>query len=277
MKNLRLLFQMSILALLFFQTSCLSIHEAIKFDEDGSGEYKYEIDMSELMSSMEGMGDLGEMFGGAQPGENEAENLDEAMSAIKEIEMDTMIRFKDLPSDVLNKLDRPELADVISMRLNMSAEKGVYEIGILGEFDKLDDIPAAFGAFDKLQEEVQQDETMDAFTEGFLGGDLFSSFWKVEKNKLVLETPPNFLNSLMNEGLGEASSDAEMASMIFNTINIVSEVELPGKVKSSTFQNSVIDGNKVTIKFDIEKAMEDPSSMTGEIKFKMPKAWKKAL
>ena len=203
--------------------------------------------------------------------------------------MDSTLYLKDYP-ELLQTADNPELLKDARYELSLNKDEGEFKITVAGSFDQIENVPKTLQESASLLEQInnkdgrEDSEELEYITASMISMVLGtdnpkSDYWQLKKNLIYIANPPGFLDE-MNETLNieEAGlNDLDFMNMILGSINYKTEIVLPAKIKSSTFKKSVIDENSIRIQYDLSDLSEDPNIAVGEIKLKMPKAWKKKL
>jgi hypothetical protein len=273
---MRILFLLITVGFLFMLNSCMTVYENIEFNENGSGSHEYKVDMGELISAVEGMGGMLEMMGGEDG--LEAEGLDSVMNMLDDVSLDTLIRFADLPPEALSEVSRPDLLQKMEMEARLNKNGGEMQIIIRTEFDELSDVPLTFDQFNDLKEESSlPGEMMMGMGQGdFLN--MGSMIWNVEKNKIIMEGNPGLFETTKQElGLGGIGEMEDMMKTLTGSVRYEGSIVIPGKIKKNTIPNSTIENGRLKISYTLDDAMINEEAGKGEVIFKMPKAWKKAL
>ena len=258
----KILFTLFIAASMTF-TSCINILEEMFLNKDGSGKYAMTIDMSALMESS-----TRDMLKGFA--QEEGAELPEEDGP--PMEMDTMILFKDLPTEMRGELSRPDFYDKVSMKMVASESKEVMKMTFALDFDDADDIDYFLKNMDKIMASMGEDEdnpldAMGGGGSGMMGGMLPSTgkdyrLFDIGKKVLTRYKAPAPAED-MEEDENMAMMKMFMAGAEYTTV-----YHFPGKVKSATNANAQIDGKTVTIKGDLLEMMEGKADMSTEVKFK---------
>ncbi len=264
MNNLRkwILFAAVILGLI----GCKGFTEKLAIQADGSGQYSYHIDMSNLLDKdflgfivplmMQEMGeeiDLGDS-------ENLAEDLMKEITGKNNIDIDSTFQFGSGPDKLTSQFKHPQITSKaeLHVKLSLAEEIATAELTLpfksFGDIDLFwDDVKNMASKTDKADPKMLQ-----ALTRG-------TDLVNMTKNKLIRKPI-----ELKNEELEELRK-GEMYSvmkMIFGAANYNLEYEFPGKVKKSTIEGSEISGNKVTASYNLLDVIEGREKLDGMIKFK---------
>lgn len=259
---MRLLNAALIICLSFLLTSCFDILEEIRLNRDGSGTYAITMDMSELMSNPFMQEALKEEM--AKEGQDqEVMKIDSSFS---------FVDAEDLPRD-MTATER-ELIRRVQMRMQLDQEEGQMLITASYPFDDVDQLNTISRLFSRMQarEDAEAgDSTGFQNPFGMLGGiDDFASTesrFQMKKKSFSREATPR----TKEDGSDEEELDESMEDMmrsIFADISFRTIYHLPGKVKKTTFENAEIDGNTLTVTYDMVDVMEGRPVMSGEIKFR---------
>jgi hypothetical protein len=233
---------------LFSLTSCIDMLEELHLNKDGSGTYNITFDMSGLFSDPMMKGMLEEMMQN-----QDGLNLEGGLSQ----EMDTLIRFADLPASELQKLDRPEFWKQVSMRMVMSERQKAFKTELKLDFSSLDDIDYFYKNLDKIGQNNGGGAMGGGMTEFLPSGGLF----KLSKRNLQRLPAPKPSNSMNEE-------EMSMAKMFFSAATYKTVYHLPGRVAKTNIPGAEVTGNTVTINNSFLDIMEGRTKLEGEIKFK---------
>ena len=242
MKRLTLLVMLSF-GLLF--TGCIDIVEEVFINKDGSGKYLVTMDMSSLMGpEMKGM--MQEMM--QQEGEDDP--------SMENIELDSMIYFKDINPEMLEELERPDVFKSAFMHMQMSDSKEMMVIEFGLDFKDISDIDY----FNKNLDKLGEGNPMGGGIDGGLLPKVDKLFSLNGKTLTRHPTP---------EG-SEMFSDEEMefASMMFATATYKTVYHFPGKVKKTSIPGAKIQGNELVVEESMINIIKGEAKLDGTVKFK---------
>ncbi len=259
---------------MLLQTGCINIIEEMFLNKDGSGKYHLTIDMSEMVKEdgmmkgfMEQMMQEGlEQDGSEEEAEYDAKSEEKAPNDLDSAfeEKDTIMYMKDLPDSLKQRVDNPKFLEKVSVRQQVSKEKGIFKMIFMLDFDNMADIDYFYENFDKLQGDNQGMAGLGAMGGGgggFFGGNAGESMFK--NKKCVLERLPYDMG-----GDTFSEEDMQFAQMLFNNATYSTIYHFPGKVKSADIPNAVIDGKTVTVEADLLKILDGKEKLEGIIKYK---------
>lgn len=251
------------LALSFFAlflTSC-NFTEEITFNEDGSGEFVMNYDMSEMMKQLEEMG-----MGGKKKDEDKPKKV-----------IDSTIYFKDMlteKSDSISKLSKEEQDKLMSletvvMKMKMNEETGQFDFGFGSTFNSLEELPEALEKIDKAKK-------MNSEGSAQYGKMSESAFTKASESVLEnvdFKYDGKTFSRYMKEDV-EASAEelealeAEMTEMgemkdMFTGMSYTLKYNFPKPVKSVSNENATITngGKTVILKMNFMDMMKAPKDM----------------
>lgn len=250
----------------FIMSSCIDITEEVFLNKKGNGKYSLAIDLSSLMD----MGMLADMMEDMDLGDGEMEDplapqedTDESSSLFGEMEekMDTIMRFDNLPDSIKQKISNPDVLKKGYMRIQMDEEQSLMLMSFHVDFDKLSDIGDFFTAFEEIKGDQDPSGGMLGGSDDFMKGGIFSL------SKRVLSRMPAAKKSADTEGLFDGE-EGEFAKMMFEGATYKTIYHLPGKVKSTTIPNAIVNGKVITVENDMVDVIEEQVAMHGDIKFK---------
>ena len=262
----------------FLLSSCIDMTEEIFLNKKGSGKYSLAMDLSGLMD----MGMLADMMKDMDLGEEDPttpqedveegptynsedkEAAEDSPSLFGDMEekMDTIMRFHDMPDSIKQKISNPDILKKGYMRIQMDQEQSLMMMSFHVDFDKFSDIGDFFAAFGEIKgEQDPSGGLMGGGADDFLKGGMFSL------SKRVLSRAPTPKKSAEEESL-LSGEEMEVAKMMFKGATYKTIYHLPGRVKSTTIPNAVVNGKVVTVENDMLDVMDDKVAMHGSIKFK---------
>jgi hypothetical protein len=277
---------------LFFLTSC-AITETFEINEDRSGKFRYDIDLSQMM---EMVGDLG-----AEESSKSKKKKNKKKEEVASKEMDTTFTFKSileekkdsiakLPVDEQQKLKRLEKFTV-HMVMNEAEKKLIYSM--YADFDTIDELMEMMSPMQSMQSigsgtasnpmassasEVIKDDSKTSY---FYDGKVFKkvvapgSFKDSLKQELEIMEEGIVETSEENEGLTEEAIEesldqmSESMGMIFEQSSYKMVYTFPKPVKSITFENAQFSADRKTVTVDIamDDYMEHPEKLSFEVVF----------
>lgn len=244
-------------------TNC-TLKETIVFNEDGSGNYLLNYDMTEFMKKMKS-----EMGGGTTSGNDKA--------------MDTTIVFKDILENykdsvaALPEEKRLALEAVkdMYMKMNMNEEKGVFDFGIGLDFKSISDLKDMGEKIKKAQSLNAQKGQVDAMKGSPLG-----KFMSPENNGFTYDyTETSFSRTttlpedwdpeaLKVDENSESDKDKEFVAYFENASYIV-EYTFPKKIKTYSIDSAELSNNDKTITYKISwlDFIKNPKALDVDLTF----------
>lgn len=236
---------------LLFLSSCINMVEEMYLNRDGSGKYTLTFDMSGLFSDPFMKGMMEESLKGEEKpglfGFKEGEDM----------ELDTVIYFKDMPAEEKQKLDRPDFWNKVVMRMTMSESQKKFVTTLELDFDDVGDIDYFYKNLDKLGNNSQLGGELMG-PGGFLGGGALFELKKKRLTRLSTEKPENLMKG----------DEMEFVKMFFGSSSYKTIYHLPGKVKKVTLKGAEVNGKTVTVNTPFLELIEGKANQEGEIKFK---------
>jgi len=241
MKRSRLYIPVLLVGMLFF-TGCLDIIETVSVNKDGTGNYKLNIDMSSLLSdpSMNGL-----VLSSLQ-GENGL------FEQGQEIELDTVLYFTDMPAPEGNI--SADIWEKVNMKMKISESSGALKTEIVIPFNDISELEYVISTLSSYDSEVA------AITEGGLLNPSTMRF-ALDKKKISRSN-----TGAINEGLNQ--DDLAMLQMFMTDATYTTVYEVPGKVKSTSFENAQVDDKTVTNSYNLLELMQGNANLDGSISFK---------
>lgn len=266
---------------LFSLTSCGDLEQNLVINADGSGTLETSIDLGEMMSMMEGLGDMGDMINEdvTISGDTEAEQIitdslfhedsdmqemDEAkdpMDALMEKitdpdfdqDYDTLIAFTSImPDSVREKETRPDLLENVHLRMRSPASSSSLVMGIVINYDDpghLQEIVNHLGTIEGGSQSMMPGDGGGLSPESFLvyEADLKDGWIRFDSIDYS-----SFAGEMgLEEEAGEESEDLAMLEMMFGNSKIKSVIHVPGEVTSCTHVDAILTkDNKVIIEHD---------------------------
>lgn len=245
MKKITLLFAC---LMVLFLTSC-NFTEEITFNEDGSGEFIMNYDMSQVMESLKEMG-----MGDNTKKEGDTKKEKKAI--------DSVFYFKDMlaeKADSIAKLSPEKQEEIKAMKdvvikIKMNEDEDLFNFGFGSTFKSLETLPQALKNIEKAKklsnkENAQASKMSEsAFAKssenmlekvGFTyDGKTFKRFFKEEINEPSQEEI-DALNNEMNE-MGSMKS-------VFEEMSYTLVYNFPKQIKSVSNKNAKISNNKKTV------------------------------
>lgn len=235
--------------MLFF-TSCFDIIEEVHLNKDGSGKYVMKIDASGLFSNP---------FMKSAMEEAAKEEGGEEMN----MEQDSFMYYKDMPGYADLTADEQAKVQDLSMRMQMSESKSEFLITNEIPFKSFEDLLATQKIISKIQEKEGDEDGGGGFMGGGnpFGGNTTPMF-QLKKRELV---------RLPDQEKEEDDLDKEtmdMARMFLGDAKSTTIYYLPGKVKSCSIENAVVDGRTVTVNNSVLDLLDKKVKVEGAIKYK---------
>lgn len=255
---------LSALVLILFMSSC-SFYEKIQFQKDGSGTYEVKMDADAILNNP--------MF---------ADKAEEAKEKENPEYRDTVIYFKDIPVEERKGLAKSPHFQNVSIRVHMDEAKNEMYMSLSKPFKSLNELNSFIKDFAELKENNDKDELL-AFAEdkdssgmdpvgmaSILGvpAEMGGAFEMSKKG--LLSRPKVEMDKIPGmDDMGEEEEQMlEMMKMFAEEGKMVTEIQLPGKVKKHTFKNARIDGKTVFIENTFLDLLEMRIDMSGEVKYK---------
>ncbi len=271
--------------LLLCLTSCGDLEQNLMINADGSGTLETSIDLGDLMSMMEGLGDMGDIINedvtisndvdlqelDIDSGEyrmdslllsqeEEKDPMDRLMEKITDPafdqDFDTLIAFMSImPDSVKEKEARADLLERVHLRMRSPASSASLVMGIVINYDD----PG------QLQEIVNHLGTIDGGSQSMMPGGDGSGSGLSPETFLVYEADmkdgwirfdsidySSFAGEMgIEEDAAEESEDMAMLEMMFGNSKIKSVIHVPGEVTSCTNDDAILTkDNKVIIEYD---------------------------
>jgi hypothetical protein len=278
---------------LLFLTSC-AITETFEIKEDRSGNFRYDIDMSQMM---EMAGNLG-----AEEPSKSKKNKSKKNREVASKDLDTTFIFQSifdekrdsiaqLPIEEQQKLKRLEKF-TIHMVMNEADKKFVYSM--YADFDSIDELMEMLSPMQTMQS-IGGGGTSNPMAKSAseaLKDDSKTSYFYDGKVFKKIVAPGSFANALkqemenveeeINEESGEEIDDAteeeidesldkmtESMGMIFEQSSYKMIYRFPKPVKSITFENAQFSADRKTVTVDIamDDYMEHPEKLSFEVVF----------
>lgn len=228
-------------------TGCIEIFENLYLNKDGSGRYEVKVDMSALMSQ-----EFKDMM--ASFSEEEEEEEKEA------VEVDSVIWFKDMAADKIKNLDRPEVFEKASLKIQMSDSKELMIMTTVVEFTKIEDIDYFNKHSASMMEGMGDGGAMGLGNSGMMPQAM--ELFKLKGRKLTrMDSKPGGGDLVEGE-------DMEMMSMMLADAVYTTTYHLPGAVKKTSIPGARIDGKKVIVENNLIELINGNSRQDGTIKFK---------
>lgn len=278
---------------LLFLTSC-AITETFEIKEDRSGNFRYDIDVSQMM---EMAGNLGAEEPSKSKKKKNKKNREVASKA-----MDTTFTFKSifeekrdsiakLPIEEQEKLKRLEKF-TIHMVMNQAEKKFVYSM--YADFDSIDELMEMMSPMQSMQSigagstsnsmAVATSEALkdDSKTSYFYDGKVFKkivapgSFANALKQEMenveeeIIEESGEEIDEATEEELDESLAKmSESMGMVFEQSSYKMIYKFPKPVKSITFENAQFSANRKTVTVDIsmDDYVEHPEKLSFEVVF----------
>lgn len=237
---------LSLLLMSVLLTSCFDIVEELKLNKDGSGRYSLTFDLSQLLGNPM----LGDLLSNS-----DAEGLPNLSE-----NMDTLIKFTDIPAEQRSKLDRPAFWDKVSMQILSNKEKEEMRSTLVLDFEDLSDIEYFYKNLDKFNAtggQLSAGEGLGNAGDFLNGGAMFVLNGK-KLNRLPVAQKSAF----------DDPEEAAFAKMFLSNATYTTIYRLPGQVKKVNQSNASINGNTVTFKYPLIDVVNAETLMDCEIKFR---------
>ncbi|NOT73769.1 MAG: hypothetical protein HOP08_02490 [Cyclobacteriaceae bacterium] len=236
MKTRKILSFLSIICL-FSLTSCFNIIEEIFLNKDGTGRYLLTADISSMLAMKDLL--MGQIEG----------NTGKKVS--KSDKIDSVIAFKDMADSIRRRFVHPELIEVSSMRMVVNEETGVMKFTLEFPFKDLSEISL-------LQEDLQRYGKRKA-------GQKITGFFGYVPH-LVKEKRSMERTSVISN-VGE-NPDYDFVKNALSRARIKTIYHLPGKVKSTTIPDAVIQGDQCELEVSFNDFITGKKSIDGKVVFK---------
>lgn len=275
---------------LFFFTSC-AITENFEINEDRSGKFRYDIDMSQMMEMVGNMG--------AEETSKSKKKKNKKNQEVASRDMDTTFTFKSimdekrdsiskLPIEEQQKLKRLEKF-TIHMVMNEAENKMIYSM--YSDFDSIDELMEMISPMQSMQSigggtsanplagsasEALKDDSKTSY---FYDGKTFKkvvapgSFREALKQEMEASEDEIELDEEAGETIEEvkemADSMGESMGMIFEQSSYKMIYKFPKPVKSITFDNAQFSADRKTVTVDVpmDDYMEHPEKLSFEVVF----------
>ena len=233
-------------------TSCIEILERISLKKDGSGEYLVRMDMSQMMSMIMAFSNI-------------SDSTETEVSASEDYNMDSVIRFADMPDSIKRQWKYPEVTKNGTVWLTMNEDLQHMEFTIGLPFNSLSEV-------NKFS--MDMSTGLSAFDTPLGSGDAESNdlFLGAAEDQFAFKpgqlTRKASKNEAGTEDLDE--EEMEMMKMMMGTASYKVEYVLPGKVKKVSGLNYSIseDGSTVTRSFDFIEILDGKADMGVEVSYK---------
>ncbi|MEM1218121.1 MAG: hypothetical protein AAGH79_04385 [Bacteroidota bacterium] len=228
-------------------TSCVDFLEELFMNKDGTGTYRFTIDVSALMDL--DMNQLQEMMG--QQGGEATPELDLPES------MDSTINFASIAGEQLKSLERPEVFENAKMDIKMNKANKELIFALNLDFEDIADI----AYFNENMGKIAGEGLEGMAGLGGLAGGANMLFTK--KGKTITRESPGETPDIPMEG-----QEMEMLKMFLASATYKSVYHFPKKVKKTTMQGAFIDGNTLTLERSFLDVLEGNGKLDGTIKYK---------
>jgi|GEM_PF-861109 len=233
-------------------TSCIEILERIALKKDGSGEYLVTMDMSQMMGMIMSFSSFSDSTGTAE-------------DMAGEYNLDTTLRFADMPDSIKQFWKYPEITKNGTIWLSMdgNTQQMVYTLGL------------SFGSIDEVNKFSMDMATgLSAFDTPLAsgGGDADNMLLGGSEDQYSFK-PGQLTRKANSNELGKeelADEEMEMMKMMMSDASYKVEYVLPGKVKKVSGLNYTIsdDGSTVTRSFNFLELLDEQADMGVEVRYK---------
>ncbi len=254
-------------------TSCGDLERTLIINPDGSGTLETSIDLGEMMTMMQGMGDMGELINeDVTISEDmeietweidsttiEEELVEEDKDPIKALmdkitdpaydqDFDTLFSIAMImPDSVKEKDTHPELTEKISMRMQSPAKSAALKMGFVFNFDDHQQLRDIINHMETVTSGASTGMMTGAGSDGAISQESFLVFdADMKKGWIRLDTVDysEFAKSMgMSDSDDESSDDDEslaMLEMMFGNSKIKSIIHVPGEVTSCTNEKAIL-------------------------------------
>ena len=225
---------------LFTLTSCLDIVEDLLIKDDGSGTYTLTMDFGRMMSDpfmremmMSTLAEEGSLTAG-------------------DMEMDTTMYFDNMPAPPAGVY--ANIWKEANMHVTLSEKDSKLQSRITIPFAQMSDIAYAFDAMGTDEDAGTMLSGGGIFSEA--GFDFSLNSTELQRNRFQMS------EELMDD------EEAEFIKLFIGDATFTTYYHLPGKVKSTSIADAVVEGNEVTVIHNLLDLMEGNSSNGGSIKFR---------
>jgi len=253
-----------ILASLFL-CSCGDMTEELHLEKDGSGKWKYHMDLS---NTIQMMGMMGGMMGDSLD-----VNPDDLWNELGADKIDTIMDLTSgMTAEQLSKLDNPEYLDNIELRMQGDKKNETLFLNMAFDFDSFEHLDGIFKEMNKLSDEGSQDQTamLSQMSNMFTGGNV-SEIYSFDKKKFIKKAVDNSemdMGNLLGDMGEEGDEMAGMMEMFFAGNKVTTIYHFPFKVTSVSNDEAEIDENTVTIERDFKEYLEKGNNEEVIVKFK---------
>ena len=229
----------------FSLQSCLDILEEINLNKKGDGDYAITFDMSSLFANPM----MKEML---LQGLSEQEGMPD-ITVDGNLEVDTLVAFKDAPLTGGNTADMPAILKKATMAMKVSESKGEFKMKMALDFDDPSEIGEFYKALNSIGEGQQQG----------LGGMMpGQALFDTKKRTLIRKgAGAESMSSALDE------EQLSMMRMVMASATYKVIYNLPKKVKRHSLLNSTVDGKKITVEASYLDILEGKTKLDGEVKW----------
>lgn len=271
-----------LLVVLFTFSSC-AITENLIINENGSGRFAYDIDMSELIA-LAGEADQPE---GSNSKNKKNKKDKKEKDVVNEKVMDSTFSFKSLlaeKSDSISKLPleeqkRLKMLERFSMRMVINEPEKIMTYSMFTDFDSVNDLQEimspmnsmkSLGGSNKMAGSLAEMKEDNSATHFFYDGKKFSkSVTSQNLKETLLNELKNGENAIEDEEAFSEENLSESFSMIYEQSSFKMVYQFPKPVKSISIKNAQFSADRktITVEYPMETYMENPESMSFEIDF----------
>jgi len=250
-------FFFSLLGMLFL-TSCGDIQQELFLNANGSGKLEASFDLGEMMSMMKGFDNMGVPDDSLSdddmpvdssilmPSEKPKEPMQIIMDKVTDPnypqEFDTLMSFAALlPDSVMEKENRQDLVNKLSLHMKSPANSSDLSIGIMIDYDSREQLREIINHLDTLS------GTESVMPGGMTGGIKKGSFMLYDANmkegwiKFDSIDYTSFASEMGMAGDSTAGSeDMDMMKMMFGNSKVRTIIHVPGEVISCSNKDAVI-------------------------------------
>ncbi|GGD14513.1 hypothetical protein [Flavobacterium orientale] len=271
-----------LIGILFCLSSC-AITENLIINEDGSGKFAYDIDMSELIALA---GEVGQQEESSSKNKKSKKDK-KGKEAVNEKIMDSTFSFKSLlaeKSDSISKLPleeqkRLKMLERFSMRMVVNEPEKIMTYSMFTDFSSVNELQEimspmnsmkSLGGNNKLAGSLSEMKEDDSSTRFYYDGKKFT------KTVTATNLKETLLNELKNEENDLEDSEelseeslSESFSMIYEQSSFKMVYQFPKPVKRVSIENAQFSADRktITVEYPMETYMEKPESMSFEIDF----------
>lgn len=237
--------------------------EEIYLNNNGSGKYQFEMDLSPLMASLKS-------FGNGLGGDS---TKTDKLNKITKMKKDTSFTaYGIIPDSLRHFVTKPELLKKFKIDIKSNDEKNEFVTTVKIDYKNVADISETYREFFSVfakstKNDPKLKKFQDAF-KNFSGGE-----WRWEKgilSKTSYKMPTDELDAMDPK---EKEQSMAMAKMILAGTKHKLVIHLPKKAKNVSDKNAIVEGKTITIETPILDMLEKKEFPELRIKYKKWLLW----